>query len=393
MSTASDNTASILIIDDTPENLRLLSRMLMEHGYQIRVANGGQRAIEAALTSPPDLVLLDVLMPDLDGYEVCRLLRTDPRTSDIPVIFISALSTTEDKLNAFTAGGVDYITKPFQSREVLARVKTHLEIRSLQTQLETTNKELHTKVHELETQNAELDAFAHTVAHDLKAPLMTLMFASGVLTNPEMLSGLSPKEIQEFARPILEAARKLDDIIEGLLTLAGVRKAPVEIRPINMEKIVNSALEHLALPITTARAEIHIPRQWPAVLGYPQWVEQVWTNYLSNAVKYGGDPPEIWLGADQIEIQTIKKKKTDPLKNDPLFVRFWVRDNGPGLTAEEQKRLFTPFTRIHTDRAAGHGLGLSIVQRIVEKLGGEVGVISQYGGGSTFFFTLPAVPE
>lgn len=380
-----ETTYSILIIDDSPENLRLLSRMLMDSGYQIRVANGGQRAIEAALASPPDLVLLDVLMPDMDGYEVCRQLRVDPRTSDVPVIFISALTTTEDKLHAFTAGGVDYITKPFQSREVVARVKTHLEIRTLQKQLETTNTELHNKVRELESQNAELDAFAHTVAHDLKAPLMSLMFSSGMLTNPDMLAGLSPQQINLFARPILEAARKMDEIIESLLMLAGVRKAPVEIKPLDMQALVEESLERLALPITTARAEIHVAQHWPPALGYPQWVEEVWVNYISNAIKYGGEPPEIWLDAEEL--------RASPLPAGGPTVRFWVRDNGPGLKPEEQKRLFTPFTRIHTDRAAGHGLGLSIVQRIVEKLGGEVGVVSQYGGGSTFFFTLPAAPQ
>ncbi|HSO27458.1 MAG TPA: hybrid sensor histidine kinase/response regulator [Anaerolineales bacterium] len=380
-----ETTYSILIIDDSPENLRLLSRMLMDSGYQIRVANGGQRAIEAAFASPPDLVLLDVLMPDMDGYEVCRRLRADPRTGDVPVIFISALTTTEDKLHAFTAGGVDYITKPFQSREVVARVKTHLEIRTLQKQLGATNTELHNKVRELESQNAELDAFAHTVAHDLKAPLMSLMFSSGVLTNPDMLAGLSPQQVNQFARPILEAARKMDEIIESLLMLAGVRKAPVEIKLLDMQALVEESLERLALPITTARAEIHVAQHWPPALGYPQWVEEVWVNYISNAIKYGGEPPEIWLDAEELP--------GSPRPAGRPTVRFWVRDNGPGLTLEEQKRLFTPFTRIHTDRAAGHGLGLSIVQRIVEKLGGEVGVVSQYGGGSTFFFTLPAAPQ
>jgi len=131
--------ADILIVDDTLANLRLLAEMLTSHSYKVRGAPNGQMALKAARLSPPDLILLDIMMPEMDGYEVCRQLKDDDITHDIPVIFISAMDETLDKVKAFALGGVDYITKPFQLEEVLARVKTHLSIRQLQQQLQQKN--------------------------------------------------------------------------------------------------------------------------------------------------------------------------------------------------------------------------------------------------------------
>jgi signal transduction histidine kinase len=371
--------ASILIVDDTPANLRLLSQMLADHGFKVRVANSGTRAIEAARANPPDLILLDIIMPDLDGFETCQKLKSDPLTCDIPVIFISALDATNDKLNAFRSGGVDYITKPFQFEEVLARVQTHLALRSLQSQLQITNRELAGKVNELQIQNAELDAFAHTVAHDLKNPLHLIMGYSTLMARGEV--DLTT-EGSDYAGIILMTARKVNDIIESLLLLAGVRKHEVAFEELDMEQIVQDALATLAPLISDCSGQVILPDAWPTAYGYRPWVEQIWSNYLSNAFKYGGTPPIIRLGAepfsDAVHLATGKAQ-----------VRFWVADNGSGILPEDQKRLFTPFTRIQKDRAQGHGLGLTIVQRIVEKLGGQVGLSSEIGVGSTFFFTLP----
>ena len=132
--------ADILVVDDTPANLRLLSQMLAEHGYLVRPVPDGLLALAATQAQPPDLILLDIRMPEMDGYEVCRRLKADPQTRDIPIIFISALGETEDKVKAFSVGGVDYITKPFQIEEVLARVEAHLSLRRLQQQLQDANR-------------------------------------------------------------------------------------------------------------------------------------------------------------------------------------------------------------------------------------------------------------
>jgi signal transduction histidine kinase len=176
-------------------------------------------------------------------------------------------------------------------------------------------------------------------------------------------------------RVIARFGHKLNNIIDELLLLAGVRKTRVEARPLNMANIVAEAQQRLSDMIQEYRATIVLPDAWPVALGHAPWIEEVWVNYLSNALKYGDRPPHLELGA------TVQEDG---------MVRFWVHDNGPGLTAEERGRMFIPFTRLNQARATGYGLGLSIVQRIVEKLGGQVGVTSDgvTGRGSVFYFTL-----
>lgn len=353
--------ASILIVDDMPINLHLLTQILSRQGYQARPVDSGARALEAASARLPDLILLDIMMPEMDGYAVCQQLKADARTRDIPIIFLSALGDTTDKIKAFTAGGVDYITKPFQAEEVLARVQTHLALRALQTSLEQ--------------QVAELDAFAHTVAHDLKNPLGVITGFAKLLAQDMADTDNTTMKVE--IDTIVRTGYKMAAIIDELLLLASVRKiSEVTLQSLDMAVIVEGACERLAIQIAEHHAETILPAAsaWPAAAGHSAWIEEVWINYISNAIKYGGRPPRVELGASLVD-----EKKA----------RFWVRDNGSGLTPEEQSRLFTEFTRLHQVRAKGHGLGLSIVKRIVEKMNGEVGVESSVGGGSLFYFTLP----
>ena len=221
---------------------------------------------------------------------------------------------------------------------------------------------------------SELDAFAHTVAHDLKNPLSAVLGFAELLTAEGVK--LNSKDVDESLQSIYQSAKKMHSIIEELLLLAGVRKTEVEARPVDMASVVSGALQRLSYMTQEYGPEVILPRQWPVALGYGPWIEEVWANYLSNAMKYGGKPPRLELGADTLDGK----------------VRFRVRDNGPGLTPEQQARLFTPFTRLHQVRATGQGLGLSIVRRIMEKLGGEAWVESEPGKGSTFGFTLPRAP-
>lgn len=366
--TTESSKGNVLVVDDAPANLRLLSSMLIEQGYRVRSVISGPMALTASRAAPPDLILLDINMPEMSGYEVCKHLKADERTRDIPIIFISALDETQDKVKAFTVGGVDYITKPFQLEEVLARLETHLSLRNLQ-------KSLQQQIVERDKLIAELDAYAHTVAHDLKSPLTSLIGFSAVLE--ERYAEMPAEKLGHYLKIIAQNGRKMTNIIEELLLLASVRKIKdVEIEPLDMTAIVSEAQGRLSDMIAHYQAQIVSPGSWPAALGYAPWIEEVWTNYLSNALKYGGQPPQVELGA------TVPEEANTQ-------VRFWVRDNGTGLSPEEQARLFTPFTRIHQARAKGHGLGLSIVHRIVEKLGGQVGVESKVGKGSVFSFTLP----
>jgi signal transduction histidine kinase len=228
---------------------------------------------------------------------------------------------------------------------------------------------------ELQARNEELDAFAHTAAHDLKNPLALIVSLAYALD--ENYAGLSGEELKENLHIVKSTAFKMCSIVDELLLLAEVRKADVQLEPLDMAVAVAAARERLIQMIEECQGTIIMPSTWPPALGYRPWVEEVWTNYLSNAIKYGGCPPRVELGATP---------------QPDGMVRFWVRDSGPGLTQEDLARLFTPFTRLSRLRFSGHGLGLSIARRIVEKLGGQVGAESQVGQGSLFFFTLPAAP-
>ena len=384
--------ASILVVDDTQYNLDFLTRILAKRGYQVHPAVNGPNALALAQTTPMDLILLDIMMPDMSGYEVCERLKADEHTRDIPVIFLSALSEVPDKLKAFSLGGVDYITKPFRSEEVLARIETHLTLRRLQLSLVEKNAQLEAEIAvrkvaeedlrqrtlELEARNEELDAFAHTVAHDLKNPVHIIKGYASLLESELLIDQRTIKndQLELLLSGISSGANKMNDIIEGLLLLAGVRKqTSTQLTELNMASIVAEAYDRQTNLIAEYHADIVVPAAWPVALGYDQWVEEIWANYLSNAIKYGGRPPHIEMGGTS--------------QSDGM-IRFWVRDNGPGLSSEEQHYLFTPFTRLHYERGSGHGLGLSIVQRIAEKLGGQVGVESQVNSGSTFWFSLPA---
>jgi PAS domain S-box-containing protein len=226
---------------------------------------------------------------------------------------------------------------------------------------------------------AELDAFAHTVAHDLKNPLSILVGFVNLLEDG--FSTLTEDELKVALEGIQQSTFKMIDIIDTLLLLASVREADVETRPLDMGKIVEAARQRLDFMLEKARGVIVAPDHWPVTIGYSPWVEEIWVNYLSNAIKYGGKPPRIELGATP---------------QPDGMIRFWIRDNGPGIAPEDRERLFTSFPGLAQDSLfsiKGHGLGLSIVRRITQKLGGKVGVESQVGKGSTFFFTLPGAPN
>jgi signal transduction histidine kinase len=234
---------------------------------------------------------------------------------------------------------------------------------------------------QLEARNEELDAFARMVAHDLDGPLAHMVGFAEALR--EGLTELPDEEVRRHLQTISRSGRKMSRIIKELLLLASVRQMDdITLTPLGMASIVTEAQNRLTDLIEKRQAEIILPDEdaWPVALGYAPWIEEVWYNYLSNALNHGGQPPYIELGAEEYLDDAAS-----------LMVRFWVRDEGPGLASEQQARLFRPFTRIesHSQRVRGYGLGLSIVQRIVERLGGRVGVESEVGRGSLFWFTLP----
>lgn len=236
------------------------------------------------------------------------------------------------------------------------------------------HKDLIRRADELQEQNEELLAFAHTVAHNLKNPL-NLICGFAEMAQKEC-TPTTQADLQEYLQVVAKNGMKMGRIIDELLLLAGARQADVHVGPLSMADIVAEAQTRLTRMLADHQATVSLPSSWPVAVGYAPWVEEVWVNYLSNGIKYGGQPAQLQLGATSLP---------------DGMIRFWIKDNGQGLTPEDQAQLFTPFTQLGHVRTNGHGLGLSIVQRIIKRLNGQVGVTSQVGVGSTFTFTLPGV--
>ncbi|MDM8520467.1 hybrid sensor histidine kinase/response regulator [Anaerolineales bacterium HSG6] len=352
---------TVLVVDDNLENLDVLINHLdVTFGFTILVAQDGQKAISLAEQFMPDIILLDVMMPGINGFETCRRLKVNETTQKIPIIFMTALTDVDSKVKGFEAGGVDYVTKPIELQEVSARITTHLTLYNLQR--------------ELEARNRELDTFGHTVAHDIKNPIALMIGYAQILEDETELS----PESRSCLKKIIQSGYRVSNIVEELQLLTGVRKAKILPEPFDMATVIIETKRRLAYDIERHQAQITYPDEWPWALGYAPWVTEVWVNYISNALKYGGKPPHLQLGA------TIQPDN---------IIRFWVQDNGSGLTSAEQAQLFIPFTRFDQVGTEGHGLGLSIVQLIMKKLNGQVGVESDVGHGSRFFFTLPVVNQ
>ncbi len=393
---------NILVVDDTPANLHLLIEILSQRGHRVRAVLYPHQALTAALASPPDMILLDIMMPEMDGIEVCHHLKADDRTRDIPILFISALDDTAGKVQALAAGGVDYITKPFHVQEVLARVQVHLTLRHLQRQIQAANDKLSCQVEELRAHNEELDAFARTVAHDIKNPLSVIVGGTNLLA---LDYDVLPEEERRATLATMEKkAMDLARVVDGLLLLARVRQAEVPWETLAMEPILARVLDRLEGTITRAQAELVLPpaQTWPLAWGYGPWVEEMWANYISNACHYAGPAPRIEIGFCPLAAvphpgpdHSLADCQDPELRTVPdregSMIKFWVRDHGPGIAPRDQARLFTPFTQLSHGLHDGHGLGLSIVQRIASRLGGQVGVESEGlpGKGSLFYFTLP----
>ncbi|MCP4368006.1 MAG: response regulator [Deltaproteobacteria bacterium] len=357
----------ILVVDDNLNNLQLLVNMLTENSYEILAAANGSTALMIADANPPDLILLDVRMPKIDGYEVCRQLKENSKTKDIPIIFISALDEVFERVKGFELGAVDYIAKPIQIEEVLARVRTHLSLRSIQKKLE----------HEVRTRDqliGELEAFGHTVAHDIASPISAIIINTDFMATLLKRQGSLDINYVDRLVEIKSIAFKITHIINELMLLSQVRKEEIISEPISMDMIVSEALKRLSHKIKETNAVIITPKQWLTAWGYGPWIEEVWINYINNGLKYGGKPPVLELGATQ---------------KSNNYVQFWLRDNGIGIPPEEIDTIFTEFTRLEDVQATGYGLGLSIVKRIITKLNGKVGVESVEGVGSCFYFELP----
>lgn len=343
---------AILVIEDDADVRRTLADIVELNGYRPLVAADGAEGLAIARREHPTLIITDIAMPVMDGFQLLAALHADPALRTIPVIIITAKVDRAATRRGMELGADDFITKPFTEEEVLHSIQARLEKKDLLD---------------------ELDAFAHTVAHDLKNPLATL---GGRLELAGLMLGKTDEAaIRQHLAAATSAAFRLSTIIDELLVLSGVRRQAVVPQPLDMGTIATEAADRLESLLQQQGARLEKPAAWPAAVGHAPWVVEVWSNYLSNAAKYSGPQPVITLGGE--------------LRRDGRTARFWVQDRGPGLDAAAQAKLFVPFSRISTVRAGGHGLGLSIVRRILDKLGGAAGVESAPGAGARFWFELP----
>jgi two-component system sensor histidine kinase/response regulator len=255
-------------------------------------------------------------------------------------------------------------------------IRTTKQLRQQITHHKQAEQALRQQILQLEASNAELRAFAHTVAHSLRSPLGLITGFAEFLQ--EDFGSLPDEEARHCLHQIEESGHKMSNLIGELLLLACVHEKAVKRAPLDMGSIVENARHRLAGMIQEHQAEIRVPQQWPTAVGYTPWVEEMWVNYLSNAIKYGGRPPQVEVGATALE-------------GSDAMICFWVSDNGFGLTPEDQQQLFKPFVRLAPERAPGSGLGLAIVHSIASKLGGQAAVKPGPQGGSIFSFTLPDV--
>lgn len=353
----------VAIAEDDFLVAEMIQGILRASGYDlVGQAEDGLKIVEMVETVRPDIVLMDINLPGIDGIEATARIQAHCPT---PVVILTAYDEPELITKATGAGANAFLVKPLNDRELdraiaisMARFQDMRELRRLNDELQVVNQ--------------DLEAFSRTVAHDLKTPINLIIGFSKLLT--EQREGMSVEKQNEYLDTVAGSASKMLNIVESLLLLAQVRGMEMPQEPVEMEYVILEVKNRLMLRIQERQAVIDSPERWPLVLGHAPWLEEVWANYLSNALNYGGDPCRISLGFEEAGEGKL---------------RLWIRDNGPGIDPREQESLFVPFQKGNRVKPLGHGLGLSIVHRIVEKLGGEVGVESELGSGSIFWFTLP----
>jgi signal transduction histidine kinase len=359
-------------VDDVQQNIQVVGTMLRGAGYSIMPANSGAVALQRVATKTPDLILLDLMMPGMDGLEVCRQLKKDPATQSIPVIFLTASNEMDHLVQGLAAGAVDYVTKPFNPPELLARVHTHLELKHARDMIVRYGQELRRL-------NDEKNEFMGIAAHDLRNPLGAIKGYAEMVV--EDARALQHRELEENGRRIQEVAARMAEMVQNLLDANRIERGEMQLKltSADLAPLVSGVVEaqqrragakqqtiHLEVEAAPAPAQVDVA----AVL-------QVLENLVSNAVKYS--PPG--------------KKIIVSLKRMSEGVRCAVRDEGPGLSAEDQRKLFGKFARLSTKPTGGEhatGLGLSIVKRMVEAMNGKVWCESEPGRGATFVVQLPA---
>jgi signal transduction histidine kinase len=373
--------ATILVVDDSADNLVLMNNLLKDE-YRIKVANRGDKALTIALSgSPPDLILLDIMMPGMDGYEVCRRLKHDPRTANIPVIFLTAKAEVEDEEKGLELGAVDYITKPVSPPIVMARVKNHLALKAMDDFLREKNIELESARSVAEKANLAKSEFLSSMSHELRSPLNAILGFAQLMESDS--PSPTPAQKDSIAQ-ILQAGWHLLKLINEILDLAKVEsgQVPLSREPVSLAEVILDCQAMLEPQAQQHGIKLTIPRfDAPCfVMADRTRLKQVTLNLLSNAIKYN-----IKLG--RVEVTCGERT--------PERMRVSIRDTGAGLPPEQLAQLFQPFNRLGQEAGneEGTGIGLVVAKRLVELMGGIIGVESSVGAGSVFWFELLSVAE
>jgi two-component system, sensor histidine kinase and response regulator len=353
----------ILVVDDITKNVQIVGTALRNQGYEVMPATSGGEALKCVRAQLPDLILLDLMMPEMDGLEVCRRLQTDTATRPIPVIFLTASNEMEHLVQGFEVGAVDYVTKPFNAPELLARVRTHLELKHARQRLREMNE--------------EKNEFMGIAAHDLRSPLNAI---KGYVELMQDEPGLPTRERAELLDRVHLATQRMVDMVQNLLDANRIERGELKLNlaPTELTALVKPVIENQRPRASAKQQQLVLEMESPPLTSLvdPGLMIQVLENLISNAIKYSPPGKNIVLR----------------LKREAGAVRCEVQDEGPGLSAEDQKKLFGKFARLSAQPTGGEsstGLGLSIVKRMVEAMHGTVWCQSAPGQGAMFVVTLP----
>ena len=373
----------VLVVDDNPTNLSVLVNLLRDVGLRVLVATDGESAIEQTEYVKPDLILLDVMMPGIDGFETCQRLKSNAETVKIPIIFMTALSETVDKVRGLSLGAVDYVTKPFEHEEVLVRIRTHLTIAKQRQTIESQNLDLQTEISDRKRAEESLTIFLHAVSHDLRNPVTGLLMVLDNLAKTASSADaniLLPKSTLERMQ---QSGNRQLALINSLLEshVNDVHGIVIHPQPVAIMEVIQAAIDDLQTLLDKEEAEVivQIAPELPLVFADAAHVCRVFQNLIANAIKH--NPPNLKL--------TISAKI-----NPENSLLCEVSDDGVGMTNEQSEHLFELYaqgkhqTKLNR-RSLSLGLGLYICRQIVQAHGGAIGVTGEINIGSRFWFTLP----
>ncbi len=367
-----NNAFRVLIVDDVPENIQILVHLLNEKGLKVNFAESGIKALKAIKNNIPDLILLDVSMPGMDGFEVCEKLKKDPLTADIPVIFLTAKVDQEDVINGLEKGAVDYVTKPFNSNELISRIFTHLELKHNRDLITRQNEEL-SKLNEVKNQ------LFSVISHDMKNLFNNILFGTESLEKE--IEYFQKGDIVQMASMIHDSARRAFSLLQNLLDWSRSQMQSISYSPVSAEivMLVNQSAALFRPTVQKKNITIDVNSHGESFQAFAdmEMVKAVLRNLLSNAIKYSH-------AGDTIDVTVTEKR-------DTILVE--VTDQGVGMSPEQEKKLKQinqPFQSTPgTQNERGSGLGMVLIRDFVEKNKGDFGFESTQGEGSRFWFTLP----